>query len=1054
MKGRNVYFCLLFYLYFVSAFTHSKAQTITTGAVTPNSICAGTGGTVTVLFTTSGAFASSNTFSAQLSDASGVFPANPTVIGTIRTTSPLSGTISSTLAVGSNYRIRVVSSSRAVVGTTSTNALLVNPLPAAPAITTPLPYCEDDPNPALLMATPSAGGTLNWYGTNPNGPGNPSLARPNTSAAGSSMYYVSQTVNGCESKPRTPIPVSVRAKPAAPGVSPVNYCTGQTASALSATPSTGGTLNWYGTSPTSGTALPTGPIPTVNATYYVSQTVNGCESTRASLVVTFTPSPAAPLATAPGPYCEGTTAPSLTAAGQNLRWYGSVTGGTSSTLATVPSTTVVGTTIYYVSQMVNGCEGPRTAIPVLVKDTPDRPGTTAVSFCQGTQPPALTAALVANAAPNWYGTNAAGGSASGTAPALSSSTVGSTTYYVSQKLDGCESPRASLNVLVRLTPGAPGVSRTSFCNNRQAQPLSASGSNIKWFNAAGNELAGTPTPVTNTVGDQLFRASQTSSEGCEGPKADLVVTIKPLPGLPSVANLSFCQAQTDQPAQNVSALSANGQNLRWYNLNGDALSNAPTPAIDRTGVQNYQVSQTVNECEGDRATLQVTVRTTAAPAVTKPLVMYCINAQATPLQATIEPGASARWLDPYGRITNDAPTPSTLNTNVDPAGDRFFVYQIGSNGCYSPRSAIRVIVNTTPTLSLAAPISNVNLGLKVPLKLTFTGSAPYSYTITGGYTGTSLTNDTTITVLPRGNTTYQVNAVRNGCGIGLPGNPATAVVTVRIPTVATGAVTNSTLCVGMSLTVPFTTTGQFNPGNTFRYELVSLADSTKKYDIPATASASPVTAILPLTILSGQYFVRVKALNPEVGVTGTNSPTPVTIRSLPSAALTGSQAIYEGTPANLTIAFGGDGPWTVTYADSIRSYSAVTTVNPYVAEIRPARTTTYRITSVTNSCGTGPRSGTATVSVLPLLGVEDNSLDPLVTVYPIPTSTVLTVELDLPLLRDPAEISLLTMQGRSVLQHSTRSRRTDLDLSAQPNGLYILRIQVGDRYTVRKVIKL
>jgi hypothetical protein len=434
--------------------------------------------------------------------------------------------------------------------------------------------------------------------------------------------------------------------------------------------------------------------------------------------------------------------------------------------------------------------------------------------------------------------------------------------------------------------------------------------------------------------------------------------------------------------------------------------------------------------------------------------MYCINAKATPLQATIESGASARWLDPYGRVTNEAPTPSTLNTNVDPAGDRFFVYQIGSNGCYSPRSPIRVIVNTTPTLSLAAPVSNVNLGLKVPLKLTFTGSAPYSYTITGGYTGTSLSNDTTITVLPRGNTTYQVNAVTNGCGIGLPGNPATAVVTVRIPTVATGAITSSTLCVGTSLTVPFTTTGQFNPGNTFRYELVSLADSTKKYDIPATASTSPVTATLPLTIPSGQYSIRVKALNPEVGVTGTNSPTPVTIRSLPSAALTGSQAIYEGTPANLTIAFGGDGPWTVTYADSVRSYSAVTTVNPYVAEIRPARTTSYRITNVTNSCGSGARSGTATVSVLPLLGVEDNSLDPLVTVHPVPTSSVLTVELDLPLLRDPAEISLLTMQGRSVLQHSTRSRQTELDLSAQPNGLYILRIQVGDRYTVRKIVKL
>ena len=277
---------------------------------------------------------------------------------------------------------------------------------------------------------------------------------------------------------------------------------------------------------------------------------------------------------------------------------------------------------------------------------------------------------------------------------------------------------------------------------------------------------------------------------------------------------------------------------------------------------------------------------------------------------------------------------------------------------------------------------------------------------------------------------------------------------MRTPTIATGAVSNATLCAGTSLTVPFSTTGDFNPGNTFRFELVSSADTTKKYNVPATAGTSPVTATLPLTIPSGRYAVRVRALNPDVGIIGTDSPTPLTVRSLPSATLTGTQSVYEGSPANLTFTFGGDGPWALTFADSVRSYSVTTAVSPYVAEVRPARTTTYRVTSLTNSCGTGPLSGTATVSVLPLLGVEDNSLDPLVMVYPVPTGRVLTVELDLPLLRDPAELSLTTMQGQSVFQHTTRSRRTELDLSTQPNGLYILRIRVGDRHTVRKIMKL
>ena len=1300
MKTRILYIYLFSCLCSIALFTRSHAQTITAGNSSINSLCVGSGGAGTVSFTTSGTFVSTNTFSAQLSDAAGTFSVAPSVIGTGKT-SPIPITISSALPVGSGYKIRVVSSNTAVAGSTSSTVLTVKPLPAGPVATTPPSYCEGDLSPAPLVAAASPGGALNWYGPNQNGgAASGTASTPSTNVVGNTSYYVSQTVDGCEG-PRTAIVVSVKPKPAAPGTSPVGYCIGQTITPLSASPSTGGTLNWYGTNATGGSASGAAPTPTasVNTTYYVSQMVSGCESARSGIVVTFISPPAAPVAPAPNPYCEGASAAALTATGQSLRWYNTQNGGAGSSSATTPNTNAVGTTNYYVSQTVNGCESPRTpipvlvkgtpaapavtpapaycqnqaaaaliatplagatlnwyganqnggaasgtantpvttqpgtinyyvsqtangcegprtaigvtvkptpvapatspvtacqnrpaaalsaiasaggtlgwygtdanggtaapaapipvtnalgtqtyyvsqvvngcegprsgllvtvnpvpaspaatppgayckgttaqaltasglglrwyatnatggtgsnsvttpgtntigttnyyvtqtvagcesdrtAIPVLIKDTPDKPGTTSVDFCQGTQPPTLTATLVANASPNWFGTDATGGTASGTPPPLTNATVGTTTYYVSQTLDGCSGPRAGLNVRVKETPGAPGVNRVSFCNNGPAQPLTANGSNIKWFDAGGNSLGNAPTPGTNNVGDQVFKVSQTSGEGCEGPKADLVVTIKSLPGQPGVTNISYCQNQTDQPAQNVSALTANGQNLRWYNPDGNPFGTTPTPGIDRAGVQTYQVSQTVDNCEGGRATLQVTVNTVAAPTVAKPLVAYCINEKATPLQATIETGASARWLDPYGRITNDAPTPSTLNTNIDPVGDRFFVYQIGSNGCYSSRSTIRVVVNTTPTLSLTALTPVVNLGSRVPLRLAFTGSAPYSYTISGGYSGIARTNDTTITVLPRGNTTYQVTAVTNGCGTGLPGSPATAVITVRVPTIATGSLASSTLCAGTSLTVPFATTGQFNTGNTFRLELVSSADTSKKYDVPATADASPVTATLPLTIPSGQYAVRVKALNPEIGITGTNSPTLLTVRSLPSATLTGTQSVYEGTPANLTIAFGGDGPWALTYADSVRSYSVTTAVSPYIAEVRPARTTTYRITALTNSCGSGPASGTATVSVLPLLGIDDNPLDPLVTVYPVPTSHTLTVELDLPLTHDPAKLSLLNMRGQSVLQYTTRSRQTELDLSTQPNGLYILRIQVGDRHTVRKVMKL
>ncbi|QKZ11892.1 T9SS type A sorting domain-containing protein [Spirosoma sp. KUDC1026] len=933
--------------------------------------------------------------------------------------------------------------------------VVVKELPSAPA-TAAVSFCQGTSSP-MLSATALTGGTLNWYGTNQlGGSGSATPPAVQNTNAGTFTYYVSQTVDGCES-PRAGLVVTVRATPALPNVSSITACQNQSSSVtLSATPATGGTLNWYGTSQTGGTPSPTAPAPSLTAvgatTYYVSQTVNGCEGGRAALSVTVNPVPAAPTATAPGPYCRNTTPAALTATGTNLTWYTSATGGSGDKTAIPPSTSTAGSTTYYVTQTVSGCESPRQAITVVVKELPVAPSVSSVEFCQSATVPVLTASASTGGTLSWYGTNQTGGTASSTAPTVSAATAGSVTYYVSQTVDGCESSRVGLAVRVKATPAVPATSSVSYCNNAQTQSLQASGSSLKWYDGSGTLLPAAPTPPSSSVGTQTFQVTQTV-DGCESARASLVVTINPIPTQPAVTNISYCQASTDQPVQAVQPLTANGTNLRWYIAN-DATTAAPTPVISQTGVQSYQVTQTVNSCESEKATIQVTINTTPAPIASKTLYNYCIGDQATPLEATATAGATLQWIDPYNRLYTNAPVPATTNANVDAFGDPFYVYQIGSNGCYSPRTTIRVVVNTTPSLALVAPTSSVNLGESAQIRLQFTGSAPYSYTLTEGYSGVSRASDTTISVLPRANTTYQILAVRNGCGTGAPGNPATATITVRVPTISTSALASTTLCTGLTLSVPFASTGQFNAGNAFRVELASVSDTTKKYTIQSTSTGSPISVTLPNTVPGGQYQVRAVASNPSIPIVGTNSPTQLTVRGLPTAALTGNQTIYEGSPANLTITFGGDGPWTINYADSLQTYSATATTNPYIAEARPARRSTYRLTSVANVCGTGTTSGTALVTVLPLLGIEDTSLDPVVKAYPVPTSAIVTVELDLLLTREPAVLSITTLGGQPIQRQVTRNRRNELDMSGQPGGTYLLRIQVGERQTVRKVVKL
>lgn len=927
--------------------------------------------------------------------------------------------------------------------------------PAAPTVTATFAYCQGFTAPALI----ATGTSLKWYGPNLNGVA--AAPVPGTNTPGTVTYQVTQTVNGCESS-QASISVTTKPTPAAPATSAVSLCQGQSAGVLTATTANGATLNWYGTNPTSGTAG-SAPTPSTTATgvttYYVSQTLDGCESQRTSLAVTVNAVPAAPTVTPAGPYCQNISAAPLQASGANLKWYGtSATDGTATNQATTPSTGVVGTQSYYVSQSVNNCESQRAVIQVTVKPTPGSPSVTPLALCQGAPTSALTAGAQANATLRWYGTSASGGTALPMAPTPSDTATGQVTYYVSQVLDGCESPRAALTVQVSRTPGQPSISPPTYCQNAGSQPLTAqttdNGTRLNWFDQNGTALGGAPTPSTSTPGTLTYRVSQSSDAGCVGPQLTVSVVINPLPGAPGTSNLTYCQSQTDQPAQNVGPLTANGQSLRWYNPDGNAYPSAPTPSVDATGVINFQVSQTVNNCEGPKASIQVSVQTTPPPVIPNPTVTYCRNDTPTQLTAT---GTNLNWIDPYGRVTTTAPTPATQNASK-PGGDTFYVYQIGSNGCYSPRAAVNVIVNTNPTLALSGSTA-INLGQSATLTLRFTGVPPFNYTLVSGATSTTgVATDTvsTVAVTPTRTSTYQVGTVSNVCGVGLPGNPATAVVTVNAPTITVGNLASTTLCAGLSFTVPFSSGGNFNLNNGFKAQLVPVADTATAtpIDLSQATFDNPLTAAIPLTTPSGQYKVRlVRTVNDtqQIQVISAVSGAIITVRSLPTATLTGTQQVYQGSPASLTVTFTGDGPWTFSYADSLTT-TLTSTQTPYIFQVQPGHTQLYQLRSVSNNCGNGSISGEATVTLVPVLAVDD-PLDLSVKLYPIPVTNTLTVELENALLAEPATFELTDLTGRPLLQQVTRNQQTTLDLTRHPAGLYLLKVQVGQQQTVRKLLK-
>jgi Ig-like domain CHU_C associated/Secretion system C-terminal sorting domain len=229
------------------------------------------------------------------------------------------------------------------------------------------------------------------------------------------------------------------------------------------------------------------------------------------IAVTINVTPAAPFVSSPVVYCQGETASALTAIGTNIKWYLSATGGTALAAAPIPTTTATGSTTYYVSQTTGTCEGPRAAIVVNVNITPGAPiVTTPIALCQGTPPTALTATgtnLI------WYST-ATGGSGSSIAPSPVTTTVGSTSYYVSQTVGVCEGPRAAIVVNISAAPSITSQPQDiTTCGTSATFTATASGTALTYQWQLSTDGGTTYTNIIGATSNVLTLTNLTAAQG-------------------------------------------------------------------------------------------------------------------------------------------------------------------------------------------------------------------------------------------------------------------------------------------------------------------------------------------------------------------------------------------------------------------------------------------------------------------------------------------------------------------------------------------------------------
>lgn len=387
-------------------------------------------------------------------------------------------------------------------------------------------------------------------------------------------YSISvQSSNGCS--------VSGGIYTIAPGASPSaptatgnqSICVGQTASTISATPGSGGTITWYSDASlnniiSNSSTLDPNPYLNVGVNnFYVTETVSGCESpfTYITIVVN--------------------TLPNVTITGSNSICYGDATlltasGGDSylwNTSATTASITVspgISTTYTVTATSSNGCTNSGT-ISITVNPVPNVSISGATNICDP-QPVLLTAS----------GGNSYLWNDGNTNSSITVNPSTTTTYTVTAtSTNGCTAS-ASHTVNVSTSPNVTVSGINTICQG-ESVVLSASGGNTYLWNNNSNTPTITVSPSTTTT----YTVTATSTAGCTA-SASIVITVNSLPVVTISGETTICSGQS------TTLIGSGGNSYSWSN--GNTTSSI---SVSPTTTTTYTVTATdLNGCTATAST--------------------------------------------------------------------------------------------------------------------------------------------------------------------------------------------------------------------------------------------------------------------------------------------------------------------------------------------------------------------------------------------------------------------------------------------------------------------
>jgi hypothetical protein len=262
-----------------------------------------------------------------------------------------------------------------------------------------------------------------------------------------------------------------------------------------------------------------------------------------------------------------------------------------------------------------------------------------------------------------------------------------------------------------------------------------------------------------------------------------------------------------------------------------------------------------------------------------------------------------------------------------------YTVDIIGQGCLTQTSSAAVItVNNVPVITTPPTAQSLCTGLTANFSVVATGAVSYQWrknttNITGNATAT--TANLQLTNVQAGDAGNYDVVITNTCG-----NVTTTPVALTITTTPVAQISGTaSICIGGSTT------------------LTASGGGTYTWSTGATTAAITVSPASNIT-----YTVTVS----QGGSCTATASQLVTVNSLPTAAVTGTNTICNGASTNLTASGGG------TYLWSTGATTAAITVSP-------AATTTYTVTVTNANNCTASANRTVTVNSLPSASISGNS---------------------------------------------------------------------------------